>query len=157
MRSGPIRTGILPLLVVSVAGCGDLIGPSREGIEAHRAIWISKGLTSYSYEYELTGFFNNLAGHKIRLEVRADTVRSAVFVETGDTVPASLAGLPTINGLFDWAVADYNAGHLTAISYDAELGYPKRMDISGPPDAAGSVFAAQVVPLAFATRVAALP
>jgi hypothetical protein len=31
------------------------------------------------------------------------------------------------------------------------------MDISGPPDAAGSVFAAQVVPLAFATRVAALP
>ena len=157
MRSGLIRTAILPLFVLSVAGCGDLIGPSRESIEAHRAIWISKGLTSYSYEYEITGFFNNLAGHRIRLAVRADTVRSAVFVETGDTVPGSPAWLPTINGLFDRAVTGYNAGNLTAISYDPELGYPRRMDISGPPDAAGSVFAAQVVPLAFATRVAALP
>jgi len=114
---------------------------------AHRAVWDTHALTDYSYQYELTGFYINYAGHPIRLNVRRDTVQSAVFVATGLPVPGSQAAFPTIDALFDQAEAAALGHSLNAVVYDPRLGFPIRMDLAGPPDASGSVLASDLQPL----------
>ncbi len=145
MRTSLVRWGVsFFLVVVSIAACRAPVGPQLGDISEHRAIWTSQALKNYSYEYEQTGFFNNLSGHVLRFEVRGDTVRSALFAATGDAVPGSPTAFPTIDALFTEAERALESQTLTAIAFDPHLGYPLRMDIAGPPDAAGSVFAAQL-------------
>jgi hypothetical protein len=139
MRATLVRFS-LPVLV-ALPACSTLTSLALVDVNRHRAAWDAQGLTDYSYVYELDGFFINYAGKAIRLEVRQDTVRSAVVIATGDT----LAGhWPTIDDLFDEAAAAVDGGTLRAITYDAALGYPTRMDIAGPADGAGSVLASQL-------------
>jgi hypothetical protein len=105
-----------------------------------RAAWRAHHLTRYAFVYEVTGFFINISGHPIRLVVRADTVRSATDMTTGDSVPGA-AGFPTLDGLYDRAIAALSSRTLTAITYDATFSFPTRMDFAGPPDASGSILA----------------
>jgi uncharacterized protein DUF6174 len=139
----------LTLLTVVSAACKDTTGPGLDDVVTERALWSSQGVTSYSYDYNSMGFFICCTGGQgLRLVVRNDTVVSATFVATGQAVPVSPNSFPTIDGLFDSAESAMRNGTLSAIVFDPELHYPRRMDILGPPDASGSKFAANLAVVA---------
>jgi hypothetical protein len=145
MRHVLLIATVVPLFTLT--GCGGPTAPSFVELQQDSARWASHHLTKYAYDFETTGFFNNLTGQVIHLVVLDDTVRSAVFVATGDTVPVPAAGFSTVNGLFDRAFAALNAGTLAGIQIDSMLSYPRRIDITGPPDAGGSIVASNLQPL----------
>lgn len=136
------------LLLAGLAACGSPTGPALGTVQEYRAMWLSHHLTKYAFDFETTGYFNAFSGHLIHLVVLNDTVRSAVFVATGDSVPAPPATFATIDGLFNYAIAGVGDGSLTNIEADASLSYPRRLDFRGPPDASGSLLASnlQVLP-----------
>lgn len=136
----------LLLVTLALPACRESTSLEPSDIPAHRTLWQSQRLSDYAYDYEVTGFFINYEGKVIHLTVRADTVRSAVFVATGQPVGGSPATFPTINGLFDRAEAAVRANVLTDILFDPRTGFPLRMDLAGPPDASGSVFASHLEP-----------
>lgn len=133
-----------------LAGCLDtkVTGPSTQVVEQARAAWDAHNLSSYSYVYEATGFLSSLSGHQIRLVVLNDTVRSAVDLTTGDSTASNVAGFPTIDALFDGALAAIATRSLAGISFDPTYSYPSRIDVTGAPDAAGTILASnlQLVP-----------
>ncbi|HET7790553.1 MAG TPA: DUF6174 domain-containing protein [Gemmatimonadales bacterium] len=128
-------------LSVALAGCTGPELATVYDVMQHQTAWSSHQLTRYTYVYEETGFFNNLAGQAISLVVIGDTVRSATFVSSGDSVPVPLSRFPTIDGLFAEARTLLDQNTLAAIRFDPALAYPVRMDVSGLPDASGSIFA----------------
>ncbi|PYP71014.1 MAG: hypothetical protein DMD41_13555 [Gemmatimonadetes bacterium] len=92
---------------------------------AQRAMWSRQGLRNYSYDYTEIGFFICCTeGQQMKLEVRNDTVVSAVFAATGQPVPGSAARLPTIDGLFDLAEQAARDHRLGGILFDPLLHYP---------------------------------
>src|SRR5918911_4683304 len=100
-----LREAALGAALTLAAGCG---GPTRVDADTllaqlrqHRAQWAARGITAYQYDYEVTGFFINYAGHPIRLTVRDGAVQSATSVADGQPLPAPLTEWPTIEQLFD--------------------------------------------------------
>ena len=134
-------------LVVS-AGCHDPTSVQSSELAARRARWAEHGLTSYEYDYRLTGFFIQFAGDRIHLVVRNGAVQSATDLTTGQALTVAPQQWPTIDDLFDDAQRADDAGSLNRVLFDETLDYPSEIDIAGPPDASGAVFA---------TGVAALP
>jgi hypothetical protein len=128
-----------------MVACGDATAsnlPTVDDVLVHRAQWVARGVTNYSYDYTESGFFICCTqGQAITLAVRNDTVVSAVFAATGQPVPGAPTRFPTINGLFAGAVRAAQARSLSRITYDPLLDYPVRIDFAGPPDASGSEFA----------------
>ena len=118
--------------------------PSAE-LAARRARWVEHGLTSYEYDYKLTGFFIQFAGDRIHLVVRDGAVQSATDLTTGQPLAVTSQRWPTIDDLFDDAQRAADAGSLTRVLFDGTLDYPSEIDVAGPPDAAGSVFDAGLV------------
>ena len=147
MNAGIVRLELVALLVLGAAGCSSSTDPQLDQVTRQRQLWTAHHLTRYSYEYEQTGFFNNISGRVIRLVVLADTVRSAVFVATGETVPGPAAQFPIVDSLFAQASRAAQSHSLTAIEFDAQLDYPTRIDLAGPPDASGSILASHLQPL----------
>jgi hypothetical protein len=133
-------------LLLLATSCFLSTGPSAGDIEKHRAIWVASAVTSYSYDYTIgLGFFNNWAGHPLRIQVSHGTAVSATFLDTGAPVPAG-NGLPTIDDLFA-SVAHLQENHiLDQIRFDAHYGYPTSYHIVGPPDASGTITAGNLVP-----------
>ena len=76
--------------------------------------------------------------------VLGDTVRSATFVATGDSVPFAAASLPTIDQLFTMGIHAAVDNSLTGVTFDPTFDFPLQMDLAGPPDAAGSVLASHL-------------
>ncbi len=113
-------------------------------LQQAQAAWASHNLTRYVYQYETQGFFNAFDGHAIRLVVIGDTVRSAQYVATNDTIPMAATLFPTIDDLFAEAIAAQKAGTLASITFDATLSFPSRMKISGNPDASGVITASNL-------------
>ncbi len=111
-----------------------------------RARWDSFHFRDYSYVYLQTGFFITFTGHQVRVVVKADSVTAVRDAVTGDSVPWSPQTFPTIDQLFDRAIAADSAGLLSGIAYDSVYGYPTRIDFAGPPDASGSVFVSAFTP-----------
>jgi len=144
MDSRVVRLAKLSVLAVTIATCRDATGPTMDEILANRALWSAQGLTDYSYHYQVTGFFISWEGQEIALDVRNGTVATAVFVATGQQVPGPPTEFPTIDALFDRAALAVGDHKLRRISFDPLLHYPVRMDLAGPPDASGSVFAAHL-------------
>ena len=142
-RRGPF----LALAALLLAGCHDPTSVQASELAQRRALWASHGLTSYEYDYRLTGFFIQFAGDRIHLVVRDGAVQSATDLTTGQSLTVSPGRWPTIDDLFDQAEAAANAGALTRVLFDGQLDYPNEIDVSGPPDASGSVFAAGLAPL----------
>ena len=137
------------LVLIGVLGCvaacaGGPTAPYLADIQQAEAAWSAHHLTRYAYRYEVTGFLNAFAGQPIRLVVLGDTVRSAQFVGTGDSVPADPATFPTIDALFSLAIAARQGGTLSAVTFDSTLSYPARLELSGPPDASGAIEASSV-------------
>jgi hypothetical protein len=121
--------------------------PSVADLRRAQAEWTAHNLTRYAYRYMTTGFSTTLDGHAIRLVVLGDTVRSAQFVATNDSVPVVPATLPTIDALFALAIAAREGGTLLAAQFDSVLRFPTRLELSGPPDASGVIVASNFEPL----------
>jgi len=118
--------------------------PSLAALEDAQAAWASHNLTRYVYQYETQGFFNAFDGHAIRLVVIDDTVRSAQYVATNDTIPMATTLFPTIDRLFAEAIAAQKAGTLVSITFDSTFGFPTHMQTSGLPDASGAILASHL-------------
>jgi hypothetical protein len=132
-------------LAAAPVGCRDApTAPSLADLQRARAEWTAHHLTRYAYRYMTTGFFNAWDGREIRLVVLADTVRSAQYVSTNDSVLGGPATLPTIDALFTRAIAALDDGTLVAVEFDPTFGYPTRLQLSGPPDASGVIVASDI-------------
>lgn len=129
----------LTLATLPLRGCGHTITGTRTAdVSLQEARWQARGIASYRYDYSEYGFYNTCPQGPLRVYVRADVVDSATIIATGAPVPASgLPCVPTIDGLFQGALAATRNGTLQAIRYDGSYGYPAEIDISGPPDASG--------------------
>jgi hypothetical protein len=141
---------VFAFIAASVVGCGSATAPTVEDVLTERALWSAQGLTAYSFDYEEAGFFICCTeGQVLRLDVRNDTVVSAVFAATGQPVsgcPPSCPGA-TIDRLFALALQALHDQRLSRIAFDPLLHYPTRMDLAGPPDASGSENATDLQPL----------
>jgi uncharacterized protein DUF6174 len=132
-------------LAMGLSGCQDLrTGPSLTQIQQAQAAWTAHHLDRYAYRYMTSGFFNAFDGQAIRLVVLADTVRSAQFVATNDSVPVVPSTLPTIDALFALAIAARENGTLVSVQFDSVFGFPARLTLSGPPDASGVIAASDI-------------
>lgn len=139
-----IRAVVGGLACAALASCDNSSSvPSVAEIQQHQAAWASHHLTRYAYRYMTSGYFISWDGQLMRLVVLGDTVRSAQFVATNDSVPGA-AGLPTIDRLFQQAIAARENGALLAADFDTTLGFPTRLVFDGPPDASGSVTASGI-------------
>lgn len=138
-------TPFFPVSVLVLAACqSSPTVPSVADLETAQAEWQSHNLTRYAYQYETTGYFIAWSGQAMRLVVLGDTVRSAQFVATYDSVPAVPSSLPTIATLFTMAIAARQDGQLIAVQFDSTYGYPTRLQLAGPPDASGTIFASNL-------------
>ena len=134
-------------VVLLTAGCFLSTGPSAEDLEKHRAIWAASAITSYTYDYTLgPTFFNNLAGHPIRIQVSHGAVSGATFLDSGAAVPGAATSLPTIDGVFDNVAHLLESHSIDKLQFDARFGYPTSYHVAGPPDANGTVTVANLVP-----------
>ena len=115
-------------------------------VALHRAQWEAHGITSYQFDYLVTGFFIAWEGRHVRIVVRGDTVNAATFVDTGEPA-GELTVWPTIDKLFDRAQQAAAAGTLRDVRFDPQLDYPSEIDLAGPPDASGSLIVTQLQPL----------
>ena len=140
--------GLLAFLALAMSiGCHDPTSVQSTELAKRRAQWVAHGLTSYEYDYRLTGFFIQFAGDRIHLVVRDGAVQSATDLTTGRVLAVAPQQWPTIDDLFDDAQRAADNGSLTRVLFDGQLDYPSEIDIAGPPDASGSVFAAGLVAL----------
>src|SRR2546430_16186094 len=113
----------LVLVGLAIAACSHHPTAVRlDDIRAQRTRWNSQRPTDYTYDYELDGFFISYAGQPLRLEVRADTVRTATFIASGRPL-AGVSGLPPIDALFDRAEAAGKARSLEGGTYRAGNGF----------------------------------
>ena len=134
----------VPVLLAGALACSSPAGPTLSDLQQAQAQWASHHLTRYAYRYEINGFFNALDGRTLRLVVITDTVRSAQFVSTNDSVPVTASTLPTIDALFATAASLLQEGRLTAVEFDPSFGYPTRLTVAGPPDASGVITASGI-------------
>lgn len=130
-----------------LAGCHDPTSAQSSELAARRARWAAHGLTSYEYDYRLTGFFIQFAGDRIHLVVRDGAVQSATDLTTGQVLAVAPQRWPTIDDLFDDAQQAADGGSLINVHFDGTLDYPTEIDFAGPPDASGAVFATGLVAL----------
>jgi hypothetical protein len=134
------------VIVCFAAGCSGSTSPGNFDLTLHRAQWEAQHITNYQYDYLLTGYFIGYAGRPIRIVVRDGVVQSAVYIADGEPVPLPTSEWPTIDRLFDRAAKANTEGALTGIRYDSQYDFPSQIDISGPPDASGSLYASNLQP-----------
>ena len=127
MKNRVLISAILPLLLL--AGCA-IFGEDDDDLSEvaqQRRQWERLGIDAY--EYDLTIFCFCPHVDPVRVQVRADTVFSAILVETGAPVEESYRAR-TIDELFDIiedAVAE-EADQLD-VEYDESYGHPTRIYI----------------------------
>ena len=140
-NSGHGYRSLAVLALMLAAGCADsTIAPSAD-LTLRRGRWAAHGVTAYEYDYQVGGFLISYAGHRIHLVVRNGVVQSATDLTIGQAAPGPASAWPTIDALFDEATQAATEGSLRGIRFDPTLDYPTEIDLAGPPDASGSVFA----------------
>lgn len=147
MRNPTLLLGLLLL-----AACSDSSGTSVQQIQAEQTRWHGHFIRDYQYLYAQTGFNTALSNRTFRVIVLGDTVRAVNDTVTGDSIPVAWDAVPTVDGLFDAARAGVGNGSVTSITFDPSLGYPRRIDFTGPPDVGGSIFASNLQPLLTAAQ-----
>lgn len=149
MRSLSRAAASVTLLGAAWLGCraptasSSLEHPTVAEVEAYHARWASHGLSSYSFTYAFDGN-TALAGQRIRLAVRLDTVRSAVVLSTNTVLDAT--GFPTVDTLFAIAIGAASRDSLRFIAFDPTYDFPDSLDIVGIPDGLTSVSATALQP-----------
>ena len=136
------------VLLTVMAACSSSTSPgsvmSFEQILAHRAVWRAQGLTDYSFTYQFTSF-NALANQPLQLEVRNDTVRSVLVQATGQRTDPKY--FPTIDKLFERALAASINGSLRRVTFDDARGYPTHIGYATVPDGLSAQQASALQPL----------
>lgn len=145
MRSVPWFRLLAAAVVLSTAACSNPTEISSTSISAHRARWSAHRLTKYAYDYKVTGFFINYAGHDIHLVILNGVVQSATDLVTGQAAPGDPASWPTIDKLFDEAMQASANGSLRDVKFDPTFDFPTELDLAGPPDASGSILASRLL------------
>ena len=119
------------LAAAALWACDSPVGPADPAqLEEARALWLSRGSRSYTYELSKQCFCV-LSGRWIRVTVEDGSVLSAEYVDSKTTVePALLSYLPSIPDLFD-LIADALARQVASFgaSYDPTYGYPASIAI----------------------------
>ena len=127
MKTQVFLVALLPLMLR--AGCA-LFGEDDDDlseVEQQRRQWERLGIDAYEYDLTILCFCAHI--DPVRVHVRADTVFSAILVETGEPVEEPYR-TRTVNELFDIiedAVAQ-EADRLD-VEYDEAFGYPARIDV----------------------------
>ena len=134
------------LAILGVVGCGSPASPSRASLSQELAAWRAHAPPAYRFDYEFTGFFAVGVGQPFRITVRHDTVQSVINLSTGQPDTA-VWRFPTIETLFQSAQGASQSGSLSNVSFNLVLHYPTEIDIAGPPDAGGSLFASNLAAL----------
>jgi len=120
-----LLTSLIVASCAAVAACGDLFGPGRSELEINRDKWREHGYRDYSLV--MTRGCECLDIGPFAVTVLGDSVVAAVRISDGaSTVVAP--HLPTVNKLFDFIqqAIDDRAATLR-VTYDAELGYPRKI------------------------------
>jgi len=131
----------LCVVMLLAVACNDSTSPNGAELTIRRAQWDAQHIASYQYDFLVTGFFINYEGRPIRIVVRDGIVQSAVFIDDGQPASGRPSDWPTIDQLFARAASARTGGALSGIRYDSRYDFPTQIDISGPPDAGGSLFA----------------
>lgn len=150
MRFVPWLRLLAVAVVLSAGACSNPTETSSThisptDISAHRARWSTHRLTKYAYDYKVTGFLISYAGHDIHLVILNGVVQSATDLVTGQAAPGDAANWPTIDKLFDEAMQAAGDGSLRDAKFDPTLDFPTELDLAGPPDASGSIFASRLL------------
>lgn len=149
MTTAQVRVAALAFLFLAI-GCHNPASPTVGDIAAQQTLWSAEHITTYTFDYEQSGFFVCCTGGQLlTLHVRNDTVVSAVFASTGQPVPRCPPACPglTIDGLFGRAAQAARDNRLSAIRFDPQLHYPTLIGIAGPPDDSGAEQATNLRPL----------
>lgn len=124
MVCGPVLLA-LPLLA---AGCGIVEDEDRDALKENRMRWARQNLTDYQYQLRVSCFcpyFGN-----VTVTVRADTLAAVEAPELEmPMLPQDLNTFKTIDGLFDVAEQAIEEADQFTIQYDAQMGYPVKIDI----------------------------
>ena len=139
----PARIGAIALLLAILAhpGC-DAVGPTLEdqrrlALARNRSLWESEKVQSYRYTFSLScGECAAWAREPVRITVDAGEIRSLEPVRD-DAEPISeerWEAFKTIEELFGAIEAAIDArAHQLEVTYDARLGYPVSLAITGDP------------------------
>jgi hypothetical protein len=101
----------------------------RPGFDRQLAVWNGTGITAYTMEQERVCFC--AGGTLARLTVRNGVITDAVYVSTGDLVPAGVRNLyHTIPDLFALMRTAYaSTPSRFDVLYHATLGYPAQITV----------------------------
>lgn len=108
-------------------------------LQQRRAEWLARGIKDYRIQLRISCF---CAGDVVRpklVEVRNGVVSKAWDLETAQPV-ASIAGIPTITGLFDAAIAERARGGNVSATYDKAFGIPVRLEVGTVANDAGVLY-----------------
>ena len=100
----------------------------RPGFDRQEAVWNGLGMTAYTMEQERVCFCN---APSVRLTVRNGVITDAVYVASGDFVPAGARSLyHTVPELFALMRAAYAANpYQFNVLYHATQGYPAQITV----------------------------
>ena len=126
-----VRNAGLALSLLAFAGCRDSTGPNS--VRAARMLWASQNITDYSYVGSQLCFCTVPEG-LVRVTVLNGKVTSAIDLATNTQVSSS--GWLTVDELFDLA----EQAHPQVLEFDAQFGFPKRIEICCLANDSGSVY-----------------
>ncbi len=139
---------IVVFVAVGLCGCRSIAGTDVPDVEAARAAWVARGITSYRYDVNILG--GNLCASPVRVYVQANQQDSVIELRTGQPYPVGPqvwpACAPTVLELFDQATKAAQTHRLGGIRYARE-GYPAEIDYPGPPDASSTIYASNLHPM----------
>jgi Family of unknown function (DUF6174) len=143
MRSSFVRCFTAAALAL-FASCRTVAGPGLDDVLAHQAQWNAHGLSNYSFDYTLRAMIYSVgcptAWH---LTVQQNSVTAATCLATDSAVtPPNV----TVDTLFAQVLRALSEKRISAITYDAQWGFPTSIQFAGPPDAAYSETAANLAP-----------
>ena len=144
-----VRPLLAGLLALAGASCGhESTSPDSATalVQRYQAAWETHQLSSYVYDFKTIGFTTALDGQTFHLLVVADTVRSAVNLATGESFPQPSL-FPSVDQLYDQALAGARTGDLSDIQVDTQLSYPLLLVYKGFPDASGSIVCSNLQPV----------
>jgi uncharacterized protein DUF6174 len=154
-RSRPSSTKIASFVavvavtaVLSAVSCSTAVDPdvdpgvagngSATELRVHWARWRAAGPRSYSYELRRDCFCGAETVTPARVEVRDGRVVDIRSLATGQRL--SFAFVPTIDLLFEWAIAEAEAGGHVEVAYHPLLSYPTRLVIGTLANDAGVAY-----------------
>ncbi len=116
-------------LVAAIAGCGG--HPVQSALDSNQSLWTTKRPTTYRFTFNWLCFCSQEYTAPVEIQVENNAIKSIVDAGTTNAVPmARWKDYKTIDGLFAFIqeAVGRNADKIDA-TYDAQLGYPKNVEI----------------------------